>query len=440
MMSMYFIKSNKGKGIIPFKKIFITGLICDLYGKKMSKSKGNVLDPIDLIKGISLKKLLNKKIKGLFINNNKNTIIKIVNNTKKEFPNGIEAYGADALRLTLTNLSTINNREIKWNMNKLIFNKSFCNKIWNASLFILLHLKKKPIVKNYYQKLSIFDYWILFKLNIAIKIINNAYKIYNFTKIIEIFYKFFKNYFCDWYLEIIKPILLKKVIFNNIKIKIIKLTLLKILKIILKITHPLIPFITEAIWQKIKLNIYNNKLLKKIIYKSFPIQNKKFVKNNMINIFINYFKKIIIGCRNFRNINKINNKLSFELIILNKRNISKKIKLFFIKYKKILIYLINTKNISFNKKLLLKEYKNIKIIKFFYKKIEINFYLKKDIFININKHFITKKIIKIKNFLNIIKNKLNNKNLIKYAPKKIIYNLIKNYKYNKYYLNKLNNN
>ncbi len=349
IMTLLLIKKKK-KIQLPFKKILITGLIRDENGKKMSKSLGNVIEISDLIKGITLKKLLKKRIKNL-INNNK--INKIIKNTKKFFPKGIKPNKIDTIRFYLTSIynSTL---KINFNRNELIFAYNYCNKLWNVCIYIfdILKINKKKIYnKININKLILIEKIILYKFNNLILKFNKNIKLFKFNLLCKNIFNFLKNYFCDWYIESIKLIKINK---NN------KLFLIYIIKNFLKISHIIIPFITEYIWKK---NYKNSILKEKFPSIKFKLNNLK--KNKKIFILL---KKIILTIRNLIKIN--NNKLIKKLFILNlnleqKKNILKN---------KYLFKITKINNILFfKKKNFLNTYKNNKI-----------FFIKKNIYISIS--------------------------------------------------------
>ncbi len=338
IMSLYLIKKNNIPQI-PFKKIFITGLIRDENGKKMSKSLGNVIEIKDLIYGISLKKLIKKRIKNLIKNKKINKIIK---NTKKFFPKGIKPNRIDTIRFYLTSIYT-STLKINFNNNKLIHSYNYCNKLWNICIYIFKIIK---INKNYIKKkininkLFLIEKWILYKFNKLIINFKKNIKLFKFNLLCKNIFKFLKNYFCDWYIESNKLKLINK---HN------KLFLKYIINNFLKISHIITPFITEYIWKK----NYKNSILNK----KFP--NIKYKLNNfkIYNSIFKIFKKIICFLRNFIKIKKIK-KINILFILnlnLNYKNILIK--------NKYLFKIININNIFyFNKKNFLYIYKNIKPI------------------------------------------------------------------------------
>ncbi|MFI4846894.1 MAG: valine--tRNA ligase [Candidatus Makana argininalis] len=307
MFSMYFIKDCNGKSKVPFKKVFITGLIKDEKGNKMSKSKGNVIDPIDIIDGISLKRLIKKRTSNMI---NPKLSKKIINQTKKTFPYGIKSYGIDALRFTMTSLAS-NGIDIKFDFNRLEGYRNFCNKLWNASRFVILNINNIKFTSNIKNKKFLYDQWILTLLNKTIKKFNFYINNYRFDLAAEIIYEFTWNQFCDWYIECVKRLIIfkkKNELINT------KKTLLEVLKKILCLLHPIIPFITEYIWKFIKniTNINSNS----IMLEEFPSYNKKLIDKSSL-IKFNLIKKLIINIRKIKYEFKIKNKEKIFLIIKN---------------------------------------------------------------------------------------------------------------------------
>lgn len=241
-------------GLVPFKEVYVTGLILDASGQKMSKSKGNTIDPLDLIDGITIDKLVEKRTFGLMNPKQAETITK---NTKKDYPNGFQAFGADALRYTFASIAT-NNREIRFDVRKIESSRNFCNKIFNATKFVLMSLdnhlgsKKLDITKVKLLQHNFVDSWILSSLENLIVELEIAYKTYRFDLASQKLYEFVWNEFCDWYLELAKVNLAT----NDENAKECSLTvLLAVMDAILKLLHPSIPFLTEELWQAVKARI-----------------------------------------------------------------------------------------------------------------------------------------------------------------------------------------
>ena len=281
-------------GKIPFKHVYIHGLIRDADGQKMSKSKGNVLDPIDLIDGISIEELLNKRTKGLM---NPKQAESIVKKTKKEFPEGIASYGTDALRFTFASLASPG-RDIKFDLQRCDGYRNFCNKLWNATRFVLMNCEEADngfgeCVEGYIE-FSKADRWIVSIFNNKIKNIENNFKDYRFDLLSLEIYQFVWDEYCDWYLEIAKAQLQNG---NEAQQRATRRTLISVLEMILRMSHPVMPFITEEIWQTIA------PMAKKegasIMMQPYPTFQQSKVDEAAIN-WMEVLKKMVIQCRSLR--------------------------------------------------------------------------------------------------------------------------------------------
>ena len=281
-------------GKIPFKDVYIHGLIRDSEGQKMSKSKGNVLDPIDLIDGISIKELLKKRTDGLMNPKQAELIIK---KTKKEFPDGIVSYGTDALRFTFTSLASPG-RDIKFDLQRCEGYRNFCNKLWNATRFVQMNCEQKDNgfdkCVDGYLDFSKADRWIVSIFNKKIKNIENNFKEYRFDLISLEIYQFVWDEYCDWYLEIAKAQLQNG---SESQQRATRRTLISILELILKMSHPIIPFITEEIWQTIA------PMAKKegpsIMMQPYPVFQSEKIDEDAIT-WINILKEMVTKCRSLR--------------------------------------------------------------------------------------------------------------------------------------------
>ncbi|MBN9230446.1 MAG: valine--tRNA ligase [Legionella sp. 40-6] len=236
----------KFTGKVPFKDIYITGLIRDSEGQKMSKSKGNVLDPLDIIDGIDLDALIEKRTANLMLQSVRDKIIKT---TRKEFPEGIRAYGTDALRFTYCSLAS-NGRNIRFDMGRVEGYRNFCNKLWNAARYVMLNTDEDDgdFGDGAFQY-SPADEWIMSRLQKTISKVHHYFETYRFDLLANTLYEFVWYEYCDWYLELSKPILQDKEALSPLK-RGTRRTLVYVLDQILKMLHPLMPFITEEIWQR----------------------------------------------------------------------------------------------------------------------------------------------------------------------------------------------
>ena len=276
----------KFAGDVPFRDIYITGLIKDGNGQKMSKSKGNVLDPIDLIDGINLEDLLDKRTQGMM---QPKLAEKIKKQTQKEFPNGIPSFGTDAIRFTFTALASFG-RDIKFDLKRVEGYRNFCNKLWNASRFVLMNLESKTI--NHEAALSSQDKWILSRLQHVKIEVQKHLSDYRLDLMSQTLYEFVWHDYCDWYLELSKPLL------ENSQTKEgCESTLIKVLTETLVLLHPIIPFITEEIFEQSQKIL--SKSHDKLISQPFPEPQNELVDDNA-EAEINWLKDFILGIRKIR--------------------------------------------------------------------------------------------------------------------------------------------
>lgn len=247
MMTMHFCKDEDGKAQVPFKTVYVTGLIRDENGDKMSKSKGNVLDPIDMIDGIDLESLVAKRTYNMM---QPQLAAKIEKNTRKTFENGIEAYGTDSLRFTLAAMASTG-RDINWDMKRLEGYRNFCNKLWNASRYVLMNTEEQDcgFAAGAELEYSLADKWIESQFELAAKEFNGHIDNFRLDMAANTLYEFIWNQFCDWYLELTKPVLWKG---TEAQQRATRRTLITVLEKTLRLAHPVIPYITETIWQSVK--------------------------------------------------------------------------------------------------------------------------------------------------------------------------------------------
>jgi len=248
MMGMKFMQD------VPFRTVYIHGLIRDGHGQKMSKSKGNVLDPLDLIDGIELEALVEKRTSGLMQPHMAPAIAKA---TRAEFPDGIPAYGTDALRFTFASLATTG-RDIRFDLGRIEGNRNFCNKLWNAARFVLMQSENQAVRKS--SEPSLLNRWILSRMNRMIAAVEDHLAGFRLDLASQALYEFIWNEYCDWYLEFTKPTMQGT---DETSKAATRHTLLTVLETTLRTLHPIMPFITEEIWQRTRdlLQIEGNSIM-----------------------------------------------------------------------------------------------------------------------------------------------------------------------------------
>ena len=245
-MIMFGLKFMDGE--VPFKEVYMHGLVRDSDGQKMSKSKGNVIDPLDVIDGISLPDLLEKRTSNLMQDHKRDGIAKA---TKKQFPDGIPAYGTDALRFTFATQAT-SGRDVRFDLNRIEGNRNFCNKLWNAARYVQMQTDGKEIgLDNPNRELSQADRWIISRLQHTAAEVAEHFEKYRFDLAAKALYEFSWNEYCDWYLELSKPVLFADDVSENAK-QGTRHTLVSVFESLMRLLHPIMPFITEEIWQSMK--------------------------------------------------------------------------------------------------------------------------------------------------------------------------------------------
>ncbi|WP_374253150.1 valine--tRNA ligase [Acinetobacter brisouii] len=245
MMTMHFMKNEDGTPQVPFKTVYVHGLVRDGEGQKMSKSKGNVLDPLDLIDGIDLESLVAKRTFGLM---NPKQADKIEKATRKEFPEGISSYGTDAVRFTFCALANTG-RDIKFDLKRVEGYRNFCNKIWNATRFVLMNVEGQDVAQVANPELwELPEQWIISRLQKAEQAVHQAFATYRLDLAAQTIYDFIWNEYCDWYVELTKPVLNDANVSNERKAE-VRRVLLAVMEASLRLAHPLMPYLTEEIWQ-----------------------------------------------------------------------------------------------------------------------------------------------------------------------------------------------
>jgi len=279
----------KFMGDVPFREVYIHGLIRDQDGQKMSKSKGNTLDPLDLIDGIDLDTLLKKRTTGLMQDHLKPAIEK---STRKQFPDGIDAYGCDALRFTFAALATTG-RDIRFDLGRIDGYKKFCNKLWNAANYVLMNTEE---IGEGDAEFSAADLWIQSSLDHAVRVVHEQMAAYRLDLAAQALYEFTWHEFCDWYLELSKPVLQSEDASDAAK-RGTRRTLISVLESLLRLLHPIIPFVTEEIWQEVasRAGVEGDT----IMLRPYPVANDD-VQDAEAVADIEWVKQFILGIRQIR--------------------------------------------------------------------------------------------------------------------------------------------
>lgn len=288
MLTLHFKKE------VPFSTVYVHGLVRDSQGQKMSKSKGNVLDPIDLIDGIDIDSLVKKRTTGMM---NPKIAAKVEKQTRKEFPEGLASYGTDALRYTYYSLASTG-RDINFDVGRIEGYRNFCNKIWNATNYVLMNTEGHDVGADGSSdyELSLADRWIVSKLQEVETAVAAGVESYRLDLASQALYDFIWNEYCSWYLELSKPVLWDDNASAAQK-KGTRRTLIRVLEAILRLAHPLMPFITEEIWQKIKGFVGKNG--DTIMLEAFPEADNSLIDTTAIKD-LEWLKGVILAVRNVR--------------------------------------------------------------------------------------------------------------------------------------------
>ena len=300
----------KFTGKVPFKEVYIHGLIRDAEGHKMSKSRGNVLDPIDLIDGIDLEALVKKRTTGLM---KPQDAPKIEKATRKHFPEGIENYGTDALRFTFASLAT-QGRDISFDVSRIGGYRNFCNKLWNASRYVMMSVEDQTIdTQENKLELGLAERWIMTRLAQTVEQVTKSIYSYRFDLATKTIYEFTWDEYCDWYLELSKTVLTDDNASEAAKAG-TRLTLLRVLETLTRLSHPFMPFITEEIWQKITPMLDPQCETETIMKTPYPVVEDIVTDENSLEA-IAWVKAFVLGVRKIRADRNIDPRKSLDVKI-----------------------------------------------------------------------------------------------------------------------------
>ena len=279
----------KFMGDVPFREVYIHGLIRDQDGQKMSKSKGNVLDPLDLIDGIDLEALVEKRTAGMM---QAHLAPKIEAATRKQFPDGIDAFGCDALRMTFAALATTG-RDVRFDLGRIEGYKNFCNKLWNAARYVLMNTEA---LDDGEVEFSAADRWIRARLDATTRDMHKHFQAYRLDLAVQAIYEFTWHEFCDWYLELSKPVLQSDDASEELQ-RGTRRTLIDVLETLLRLLHPIIPFVTEEIWEQVsqRAGIEGDT----IMLRPYPEASDDAVDDDAV-ADIEWVKQFVLGIRQIR--------------------------------------------------------------------------------------------------------------------------------------------
>lgn len=319
MLTMHLVKNEDGTPQVPFKTVYVHGLVRDGQGQKMSKSKGNVLDPLDIVDGITLDALLEKRTSGMM---QPKLAEKIAKQTRIEFPDGINSFGTDALRFTFCSLASTG-RDIKFDMGRVEGYRNFCNKLWNAANFVIENTDGQDTgVNGEAVDLSSVDRWIISQLQRTEAEVTRQLDAFRFDLAAQALYEFVWDEYCAWYLELVKPVLWGLTSADDTYTELYSIerqrgtrrTLVRVLEVILRLAHPFMPFITEEIWQRIKgqAGVSGDTLM----LQPWPVANESRI-DAAAEGDIEWVKTLMLGVRQIRGEMKISMAKRIDIIVAN---------------------------------------------------------------------------------------------------------------------------
>ncbi|MFC5694042.1 valine--tRNA ligase [Pseudomonas sp. GCM10022186] len=310
MLTMHLVKNEDGTPQVPFKTVYVHGLVRDSQGHKMSKSKGNVLDPLDIVDGIDLDTLLEKRTSGMM---QPKLAEKIAKQTRAEFPEGINSYGTDALRFTFCSLASTG-RDVKFDMGRVEGYRNFCNKLWNAANFVIENTDGQDTgINDEPVELSSVDRWIISALQRTEAEVTRHLDAFRFDLAAQTLYEFIWDQYCAWYLELVKPVLWDE----NAPIERqrgTRRTLIRVLEVALRLAHPFMPFITEEIWQRIKAQA--GKTGDTLMLQPWPVANEARI-DAAAEGDIEWVKALMLGVRQIRGEMNISMAKRIDLLLAN---------------------------------------------------------------------------------------------------------------------------
>jgi len=315
MLTLHLVKNPDGSPQMPFKTVYVHGLVRDSQGQKMSKSKGNVLDPLDLIDGIDLDALLEKRTSGLM---QPKMAEKIAKQTRAEFPEGIASYGTDALRFTFCSLASTG-RDIKFDMGRVEGYRNFCNKLWNAANFVIENTDDQDCgVNDEAVELSSVDRWIISALQRTEAEVTRQLEQFRFDLAAQALYEFIWDQYCAWYLELVKPVLWDESASIE-RQRGTRRTLIRVLEATLRLAHPFMPFISEEIWQRIKLQagcLTSGQPAETIMLQPWPVADESRL-DAAAEADITWVKALMLGLRQIRGEMNISMAKRIDILVQN---------------------------------------------------------------------------------------------------------------------------